>query len=855
MLWRVGRVHRRLLQCTASFLAEHPPQDLALSFTARSLRHSAPFQWPATAVARPSRVRVDQSAAKEEGSRPLSQKGKKKGGVGKSPQASKGDERKEPRLPPPELLAMLDTLFSRRTTTEEALERLRTIDGSDILLKQLVHPDSARHLAELLAATPLPRRAHRLLLLAHRMGCRLKQSTFECVAHQLAKERRWRLIPSLVFLGQRLLGGTTRRLLNWRTRAVIEVSHFALLEDTLNVFEKAGIRPDRRTFHLLVSGHIRNRDIGRAKAALHTMEQAGYEISVDTHALIVTAYRSLGPDNVVITRAFDILLDVGGRTATMVLNSLVQVCIDAHDPNGALQALSHFDYLQSSKALESMKRHALASFNQGVETHISSQSTHNPPMQPDAATFTILINYMAKHRDLPAALDVFRRMAMICGTPDASPVAALIRAHYAKGDPDGALHIVRSICRVLARDTLLQKLAADWESLRAMPLKSIPIAPTSEVMNALLEGVLRSRGLSGVDPVFKLMGACHLQPDDRTLSIIASHLGQVEHAPTPDIIRLLRSLYSRQIRPIPEHLHSILQSDLQRMKGLTRGSGWNNLSALVSRKRRAADLSRARLDKPPDSASFDPTAAVKVSRVNNLRGLIRPVLQSLSMRHVKNDRATYALRLYRDAALKNDMDSAKAVFHHMLARGMHPNEYHFASLMHGYANIGAMSAARAMMEDARRRGVPPNVVMFTIIIVGYARSGKPAFALRTFRDMVKQGIKPDIAAVDAVVSAYFAVGAYGEARRLLLELWPSVKPFPEELKDASLRELAMAFRSPANGLANPTAKARREKAARPKSALPDLTRRELMELRRNVRRVIHTWRSVVRRPNTSGVQV
>ncbi|THG94465.1 hypothetical protein EW145_g8133 [Phellinidium pouzarii] len=60
--------------------------------------------------------------------------------------------------------------------------------------------------------------------------------------------------------------------------------------------------------------------------------------------------------------------------------------------------------------------------------------------------------------------------------------------------------------------------------------------------------------------------------------------------------------------------------------------------------------------------------------------------------------------------------------------------------------------------------------------------------------MLLADVAPDAASVDAVVGAFFAVKAFRLARRVLLDLWPMVAPFPEELRDASLLVLTTRLR-------------------------------------------------------------
>lgn len=114
--------------------------------------------------------------------------------------------------------------------------------------------------------------------------------------------------------------------------------------------------------------------------------------------------------------------------------------------------------------------------------------------------------------------------------------------------------------------------------------------------------------------------------------------------------------------------------------------------------------------------------------------------------------------------------------------------------MDGFMRAGDMQAAEQVMRSAKAAGFEPDVVMWTVLISGYGRKGEPGLAMRAFRTMIAAGISPDVPVIDALAHAYFAVGAYSIARKVLLELWPRVKPFPSELRNAPLKQLARVFR-------------------------------------------------------------
>jgi len=141
-----------------------------------------------------------------------------------------------------------------------------------------------------------------------------------------------------------------------------------------------------------------------------------------------------------------------------------------------------------------------------------------------------------------------------------------------------------------------------------------------------------------------------------------------------------------------------------------------------------------------------------------------------------------------------DFHSAEEIMRIMVARGLHPNEYHYSALMEGYAISGDVKHVREVMAAATRHGIRINTVMFTILITAYARAGNPRGANLALREMLHNRCQADVAAIDALVSAYFAVGAFRTARTILLRLWSLVAPVPDDLKSASLKTLAQSFR-------------------------------------------------------------
>lgn len=704
-----------------------------------------------------------------------------------------------PRPLPQKLMSMIEALFSMKSQ-DSMLRYLR----SSSLSEHFQDRAKTTTLAQAMVHTRSPHRAKVVLMLAHNLGCSLKQSTYESVAHQLAEGKHWRFIPSLVALAKRQSGRTTVRLLNWRIRATTELANFAHLENVLDEFEAEGLKANRRTYHLLVSGHLRNHNLRLARANLKKMELAGFPADATTHATVLSVYRTLGPALEVQDHAFAALRDADDRMSSVILNNLLQLYIDAHDTTGILRILPLFR-LDDAKALlsEEIGIRTTPPDGNGLldrflpQAHVLPSHIHPSSINPDAATFTILINYAAARRDLPGTLRLFHRMLAVGINPDTQAVSALLRAYFKAGEEAAAVRFIADMCHEynVPRSHFVS-LGLTSQSPACLPLSIKGIQLTAEMFNALMRNSLNTRSLKGALVVLSIMRYCHVKPDTKTIEIFMTYLDQVKRARPRDLIRVLRNLTSSATHPSLNHVHIIMRSILRREKFLLQGSGWDILAAKFSPNRQ--DLARYPEGRISGTASsFDPTAGIELPSKLSYRGLIRPIVQSLSSRHIMSHRVTIALRLRHEAVSKSDLHTARAVFEQMLARGMHPTKHHYASLMEGYARSGDIRGAEGMMDSAMQVGIRPNVVMFTILIVGHARRGNPDGAMRTFEGMVAAGIRPDTAVVDAIASAYFAVGAYKIAKRVLLALWPHVQPLAASRREsgASLKRLTHIFRS------------------------------------------------------------
>ncbi len=626
-----------------------------------------------------------------------------------------------------------------------------------------------------------PRHTPSVIHLALLWGCPLHVNVYECTSHHLAMEKQWVTVLAVVLAATQRVRVTTR-LLNWRVRALLQVKDYASLEHVLDEFIKYGVKPNRRTYHLILSGFLQNGDLPRSKDILHKMESDGIHPDAFTYTLLAIYYRTLGPNSRVQDVAVASLEDIPMTTATSILNCLLRMRMEANDTDGIISILAQFSY-----------HHILPVITVVTRMDPTAESPFVlSPIKPDAATYATSINYMASRHDIPGAMHVLHGMISVGLSPRSETITALLHVLFVANDHPTAIRLVAAICK--PESASFFKALMISPSHNSLPLDPHGIPPDVGIFNAFMKGILRLHGLTGAIPILQIMYMHRVRPNSGTLEILISHLVTVERTPPHMVSRVMQTFVTSHIHPNLRHLHVIFSSIIRHERYLLYGVGWNRTAARFSPTRSYQDLPFPQEDVLTGVAEdFDPVAGISPPRNPSYDKHLRPFLDSLASRNTRSDSATLALRLKRDAT-RLEVSSSQAVFDTLLRRGFMPNEYHYSALMEGYTRSGDLESAKNLLDTAIKAGLKPNALMFTILIVGYAREGNPEQAMEVFVQMITSGIRPDVPSIDAVASAFFAVGAYKAARQTLMSLWHHIEPFPAHLQEASLREIAVEFR-------------------------------------------------------------
>ncbi|CAE6538177.1 unnamed protein product [Rhizoctonia solani] len=396
-------------------------------------------------------------------------------------------------------------------------------------------------------------------------------------------------------------------------------------------------------------------------------------------------------------------------------------------------------------------------------------------------------------------------------TPDSRLATRCVRELVQKDRVTEAAMMVAAMCkRTTSSDGTASQPTSQTSKHKTPPLSLseifASIRPDIYVFNALLRGVLNTRGLSGMLALLEIMHDADVKPDSQTAALLLRYLDR-QCAWSPgrlidtlvDLTAPIPKDYNNdpavppKPQPVPvsiRHTNVLLGSILNAERNAILGGGWKASAAFLKYRNRPIDRwppSDARLASTPNDID-PPTAGLKFkARADSLK----PVLEALRARGVRNDSMAYALRAQRDGVVRLDPETGRQA----LQRADIPlSDYHYAALMAGLVECGYMDSAKAVMKSAHESGFGiGSPVMYTILITGYGRMGLPRPAERVFKQMILAKVKPDAIAVDALASAWFISGEYERARQAVLQHWPGDGGLPFN-EDTPLKKMVTELR-------------------------------------------------------------
>ncbi|KAH7107084.1 hypothetical protein BKA62DRAFT_227715 [Auriculariales sp. MPI-PUGE-AT-0066] len=685
------------------------------------------------------------------------------------------------------LLRTVDTIYNQATTAEATHAYINQLaDGHPG--KLLLTRDGVAAAAWAVAESSDYLSCRSLLQLSHKLGIIPRMNVFEGVVFRLATAGHWHYILDIVSFGKTMLGKTTKRLLNWKIRALIECSEYGLVEQMLHEFQREKLVPDRRSWHLFIQACLLNTNLPLAREYMSAMERAGVPVNGSTHVAVLTAYHMLGQKDDIEARAFETLTGRDPKSDTAVLNSIM------------LMRMRHGDL----DAVCRVFRVFTAPFNirmTGVELKLVERANQKDPVyrpnvggnydhvewviiSPDARTFGMLIEIFAHQQEVDQIERTFEIMRRCNVRPDSRLVSTLIKAYATVGEHETALARFIELC---ADTPLVRPFVTAFHiphqqrvpSRSSLGLSDVKL--NSHIYNALLSALLPVSGLPIFQAVLEHMRIMNIEPNQKTSIILIYYLANRGFTPR-ELMRATKDLAKLPVhcRPNISHVNAILTATLRSRRPLVQKMALRPGQTVTP------------LNPTPEAESedYDPSAGL-ASPANKELNIL---LDELAHRGLRGNGSTFTLRLWRDAVTRLDMETARTTFRHMKARGIRPNSRHFTILMDGFTRIGDMIAAEEVLKLAQtEENIIPTVGMYTVLIRGYGRIERSDLASQTFFRMMSAGIPPDHQAIAALVDAFIRVKRFFLARSLLKTLWKWVVVFPRRLHKADVWTLRRAF--------------------------------------------------------------
>ncbi|EAU93077.1 hypothetical protein CC1G_06797 [Coprinopsis cinerea okayama7 len=722
-------------------------------------------------------------------------------------------------------------LFSHivRVYTGHNIRNPFLLSQTDPSLAPYVHlPDQYASLISALAESQHLSRAVEALEFGFRLGLRHDPRTYEDLCLQLADRTEWELVIHVVDLCKENTQRCSTALLNRRAQALVELAMYRELEEMLEEFYYYDLKPNRLTFHYLLKGFIRNQDLPGAKQCLKQMIKAGFPMTPATHAIIVCSHRNLGIDDAVQEQGLKSLPYMGPAAQIAVLNSLLRYHLDNRDLHKALGILSLYDQ-QSVEMVPGILVGKDADHDKRPGAHFipTAPVVLPSPPKPNASTFAVLIHFCSVKHDFSSSLQLLHYMMSQGIIPSPQVIAALITACFSGDRPDLAVQLVAGLCD---SDTTPQHLfepiySGSWEGPR-FEIHVPNMKPNIKIFNALMKGTLAVYGIEGGRHVLNIMQVNKVPPDNRTLELILGYLERVRDVRPERLIRLLQRSFNDRITPTPKLMRIVFRSILRIEKYRNRNLGWQWWYHKQGKRPLPSFLA------PPQTDSIVEQGHLNFPTDHWYRHISKIFFKAIADRGYNADIATVGMAMRFEAVVRLDMNAARKLFEYLIARGMKPDAFHFSAMMEGFTLIDDMTSAHEVFDAAKDLGVVNDPVLYTVLIAGYARTGRPRKAEKVFKEMLDRGITPDVPSIDAFVGSWYAVGALGLAKRLLMSLWECVEPFPPSRFQDDLLALVKDFRT-----------LHRKPGGRPLRAL---SREKSIALRDELTVLARDWRAATR---------
>ncbi|GAX83758.1 hypothetical protein CEUSTIGMA_g11183.t1 [Chlamydomonas eustigma] len=214
---------------------------------------------------------------------------------------------------------------------------------------------------------------------------------------------------------------------------------------------RAGLPPSTVVFNLLIQGHLKRGEVGKAKVAelLKKMTDLGVPLGVDTYCLLMNSAAESGEEGAV-KHVQGLLRSVRARGLApdaVQASTLSKVLVRQGQAKEALQAASECSLIGNDLVILNQMVHLYSSNGQMTEAEqaaahaaaAAASSGRSPPVEAYGA----LIRGYYRLKDLPPLVAAFRSFLRMGGKPNRKMANAVVRLSLLEGQLNIALQAIR----------------------------------------------------------------------------------------------------------------------------------------------------------------------------------------------------------------------------------------------------------------------------------------------------------------------------------------------------------------------------------------------------------------------------
>ncbi|GAA6004827.1 hypothetical protein JCM11491_002247 [Sporobolomyces phaffii] len=606
-------------------------------------------------------------------------------------------------------------------------------------------------------------------------------------AQHLGRLRRWDFVVEVT--NQALHKGlVTPLLLHSRMRGLNRRSRFVDTIATFDLYERHGFPPDGPAFDEVIEAHLLNADLPTAQAALAEKGHRGFPTTAQTCLTLFDGMALYGGNKIMEEKVLrdEDEQDLADRTAVRqdvrVLNKIMSVRAGRDAARDALAILDYYDLEHYPAGLFDRFRQLALPSSDAVSPLVVE---HWRP-RPDRATIVTLIGIALRYRRPDLATDL---------------LSSSVGRSFHLND-----HLASSITRILITEG---SISAAEEFVFALPAGRAQFrnftyprfVPGSFVYESLLTGILRFRGLAGVNECFRRMTEAKLPPlkvSEGLTRALVDYLAlekMQKLGVSADILLKVKEITQGRTKPTRENLNTLLKAAW--MSERLSLHEWTKMRKAIENEFPipAADAGA----KAPPRRPLPPIAKLlartefdspRSSRRMNALARIRDSLVDRGVRH-SGETAVHVLRndhLIRFISAKWDYLQAQ-----VLDLGVRPTHDHFTVLIRAYLVLGdiqgAVLALRYALAEAK---IDPHVALYSTMISGLSRLGRHDLALTMYEELRETpGVEPDRQLFAALAMSCSRLRDIAGLERILEEVATLVNhPIPGKNVDPSFLEQA-----------------------------------------------------------------